>query len=450
MRILLITSYFPPDSGSAANLFYELGSALVKRGHEISVVTSTPSYHAKGSLERYQGHLWVSEEVHGMAVTRLAIPNLARNSRIGRGLWQFASAAAFTAGCLLQTRADVALVYSPPLPLGLAALAARLLRHTPFVLNVQDLFPQSAVDLGLLNNNTLIRLFERLERFLYRRAAYVTVHSEGNKEHVIRKGADEARVSVFQNWIDTDFIRPGPRLNDFSHSHGLDDSFVVLFGGVIGHSQDIDVILDAAARLRDRPEIVFLVVGDGVEKARVEQKARDMALSSVRFLPMLPRDQYTAVIHASDVCLTTLRANVKTPVVPSKIVTAMAAGRPVIAIMNSHGDAPALIEQADSGVSAQAGDADALAAYVSRLCADPELGRRMGRNGRQFAERYLSLTVAAHSYEQLLAAVAGIGPHEPERALGIKVNTTPIDISTTSCPPAAQEADVAHVSASCE
>ena len=414
MRILLITSYFPPDSGSAANLFCELGSALVKRGHEVSVVTSTPSYHAQGPLERYQRHLWVTEEVHGMAVTRLAIPNLLRNSRIGRGFWQFASAGAFTAGCLLQTRADVALVYSPPLPLGLAASAARLLRHTPFIFNVQDLFPQSAIDLGLLNNNFLIRLFERLERFIYRRAAHVTVHSEGNKEHVIRKGADKGRVSVLHNWVDTDSIRPGSRFNAFSHSHGLDDRFVVSFGGVIGYSQDIDVILEAADRLRDRPEIIFLVVGDGVEKARIEQKARDIALPNVRFLPMQPYDQYTAVMHASDACLTTLRAEVKTPVVPSKIATAMAAGRPVIAIMNPDGDAPKLIERAGCGFLAQAGDSATLATCILRLYADPELGQRMGRNGRLFAERYLSLTVAAQLYEQLLASVTGISPYELE------------------------------------
>jgi len=218
MKVLLLTAYFPPDTGSAAHLFYELGAELVRRGHQVTVITGMPGYHALGPLERYKGKRWLREQVEGMEVVRVATPQLPRHLMVGRALWQFGGAAAFfLAGLCLSSPHeslmagihrpsppphpnhqgnpchlcnlwfDVAMVYSPPLPLGLAAWGLKRLRGIPFVLNVQDLFPQSIIDLGLLKNRWLIRLFEGMERFVYTRADAITVHSEGNRQHVARK-----------------------------------------------------------------------------------------------------------------------------------------------------------------------------------------------------------------------------------------------------------------------
>lgn len=419
MRILLLTAYFPPDTGSAAHLFYELGSELVRRGHRVSVVTSLPGYHPTGSLEQYRGKKRMREYINGMHVVRVSTPRMPRALMIGRAFWQFGSAFAFFRNALRLSHHDVVIVYSPPLPLGLTAWGLQKIWKIPYVLNVQDLFPQSIIDLRLLKNAILIRFFEAMERFVYKSANTITVHSEGNRQHVVKKGADSAKVFVVPNWVDTDFVRPGNRNSEFRKSMGLDSQFVVSFAGVIGYSQDIDVILEAAKLLNDENTIpggekpIWLIVGDGVEKARLEKKAGNMRLTNVRFVPMLPKDQYVGLLQASDVCLSTLHADVKTPVVPSKILSIMAAGRPVVAAMNLDGDAPELIRKAQCGICVPPEDPKALASAILQLYQDPKLGARLGQNGRRYAEKNLSLKVCASKYEELLRAVVNQGQRQP-------------------------------------
>jgi len=405
VRILLLTAYFPPDTGSAAHLFYELGTALAKRGHEVWVVTSLPSYYAQGDLSRYRGKFWMSERLDGLAVIRIAVPKLPRHIPLARGIWQLSCAACFALPSLRIPRPDIALIYSPPLPLGLTGWALRKLRGTPFVLNVQDLFPQSAIDLGILRNRLLIRFFEGMERFVYKSAAYITVHSPGNRDHIVGKGVPPEKVAVMPNWVDTDFLQPGPKNNEFRQELGLEGKFVISFAGIIGYSQDLDIVLEAARRLSDYPEIVFLIVGDGVEKPRLQKKARDLSLTNVIFLPMQPRHRYPQVIQASDVSLATLHAEVKTPVVPSKIPSIMAGGRPVIAALDLSGDAPKLIKEARCGLVLPPEDAEALAKAILRLYNDQDLCAELGRNGRRYAEQHLSLHLAAERYERLFAQV---------------------------------------------
>jgi colanic acid biosynthesis glycosyl transferase WcaI len=246
------------------------------------------------------------------------------------------------------------------------------------------------------------------------------------------KGKREGeKVKVIPNWVDTDFIRPGERMNGFREEQGLGDAFVVSFAGVLGYSQDLDVVLEAArilnggrwkmedgswkaeggdwqSAIRRNPnsEILFLIVGDGVEKARLEAKAQQMGLDNVRFLPMQPREKYPAVLHASDVCLATLHAEVKTPVVPSKILSIMAAGRPVVAAMNLDGDGPRLIAEARCGLCVPPEDPQALAQAVLKLYHDPSLRQELGRNGRRYAEEHLSLEACVGRYEELLQRIA--------------------------------------------
>jgi len=410
MKILLLTAYFPPDTGSAAHLFYELGRAFVERGHGVTVLTGMPGYHALGPLEKYKGKKRIKEDMEGMEVVRVAMPQLPRHLMVGRALWQFGGAwALFLAGLGLP-KADAAIVYSPPLPLGLTAWGLKKLQGLPFILNVQDLFPQSIIDLGLLRNRWLIRFFEEMERFVYRRANIITVHSEGNREHVMRKldKGQAEKVKVIPNWVDVHFIQPGPRMNWFREAHGLGDAFVVSFAGVLGYSQDLDVVLDAARILKDggwSSEILFLIVGDGVERPRLEAKARQMGLNNVRFLPMQPREKYPAVLHASDIGLATLHAEVRTPVVPSKILSIMAAGRPVVAAMNLDGDGPRLIAEARCGLCVPPEDPRALAEAILQLYHDASLREELGRNGRRYVEKYLSLEACVERYEQLLRQV---------------------------------------------
>ena len=399
MRILLVSPFFPPEVGSAAHLYYELGQALRGRGHEVTVLTGLPRYHVVEPHAGGRSRPFIREKYHGLKVFRVFNLDIPWDRPLLRGVDQMVAAAAtLLAGCSLPPF-EVAMVYSPPLPLALAALVFCGLRGRPLVLNVQDLFPQSAIDLGVLSNPYLIQAFRQLEAFLYRHATLITAHSAGNRRYILEAGGDPGKVTVISNWVDTDTIRPFPRHNSLRAALGLNDCFLVSFAGIFGYSQDLETVLASADRLRDRPDIAFLLVGDGVEKPGLMALARELNLTNVHFLPMQPKDKYPDVLAASDLCLATLRRDVRTPVVPSKILSIMAAGRPVLASLPPDGDAPRLIAEAGCGLCVPPGDADAMAGAIRQLADRPDWCVRLGASGRLYAQRHLSLSRGAEILE---------------------------------------------------
>ena len=409
MRVLLLSAYFPPDTGSASHLILDLGKALRDLGHDVSVLTTLPGYYAAGDLKRYRWRLWVREEVDGLNVFRVASPRLPRSFLPGRAVWQFGAAFSTLLAGLVMKRQEIAFVYSPPLPLGVTAWAIRMVRGTPFVFSVQDLFPHNLLEVGLLRRGRIFRLLEKLERFAYSRADWITVHAKRNADHVVRNGGSRERLTAMPNWVNTAEIHPDLSGEPFRRRHGLTNRFVVSFAGVLGHLQDIDVVLDAAELARERSEIVWLIVGDGVQKDRLESDARARGLENVIFMPMVPREDYPQVLYASDVCLATLKREVKTSVVPSKILSIMAAGKPVVTCLNLDEDGATLVREADCGYALPPGDPASLAAAVKTLCDDLELGAQLGANGRSYVERELSLEVAAVRLVKLFEQIAGRG-----------------------------------------
>jgi glycosyltransferase involved in cell wall biosynthesis len=399
MKILLISAFFPPEVGSAAHLYYELGQALLARGHEVTVLTGLPRYHVVGGGNAYRRRPLVYETYHGLKVLRVFNLNVPWNIPVLRGVDQFASAFfAGVAGSGLPSF-DAALVYSPPLPLALAAWGLCRWRRRPLVVNVQDLFPQSAIDLGVLKNPYLIWLFRRLESFLYRQADLVMVHSEGNRRIVLESGGNPKRVMTIPNWVDTEMIKPGCRDNWVRSTLGLNQHFLVIFAGIMGYSQDLETVLQSADILKDYQDIAFVLVGDGVEKPKLLEIVRHNQLNNVFFLPMQPREKYPDVLAASDLCLATLRKEVKTPVVPSKIMSILAAGRPVLASLPLDGDAPSLIFETKCGICVPPGQPGIMAQAIWELYQNPHVRRKMGNNGRKYAVQHLSLIKWAERLE---------------------------------------------------
>jgi colanic acid biosynthesis glycosyl transferase WcaI len=409
MRLLLLTAYFPPDTGSAPHLFHELGQTLARAGHDVTVVTTMPTYHVTNAAEAYSGTRFIHEHMDGMNVVRCSWQARPMQPGAGRGWWQLTTAfslwwrarklSRFDAAL---SRFDAALVLSPPLFLGVAA--ARL--HVPFILNVQDLFPQSAIDLGVLKPGMITSLLRRVERYVYRRAAHITVHSEGNSSFIASVGIEVTRISVLPNWVDTTELRPGARDNAFARAHGLHDKFVVSFAGVLGISLGIEIIADSAAKLTSYPDIRFLIVGNGAAEASLRARVRELGVNNVIILPMVPKNTYPEILAASDVALVLLRPDVKTPVVPGKIGSIMASGRPIIAAVPADGDAAKLVRTADAGLVTPAGDPGALANAILKLRADLNLRERYGTHGREYAVNHLSLAHAVLEVEALLRRVA--------------------------------------------
>ena len=280
----------------------------------------------------------------------------------------------------------------------------KLVRGARVVLNVQDLFPQNAIDLGVLKSRFLISLFRRVESFLYKRLDAVAVHSGGNCKHVIRCGGHSYNTHVVLNPVDTKSIVPGKRNSAFRERHRIgEEQFIVSFAGVLGYAQDLDMVVEAAAMMTKKCNVIFYIIGDGIEKPQLMKKAE--GLPNVRFLPMLEREQYLELLHASDICLVTLRKEMKTPVVPGKIMSIMAAGRPLIASLPLDGDAPRLIEEAGCGICVEPGIPTKLVEAINKILSDPTLAGQYSRNGRTFVEAYGSLESCAVAYERIFNEV---------------------------------------------
>jgi len=405
MKILLISPFFPPESGSAAHLFDDLARSLQARGHEVTVLTGLPRYHVSRESEKCRGRPLICESYHGLRVYRTFNLDIGWKGPVLRGIDQLVSAFSFWLTGAILPPFDVALAYSPPLPLALAALALCRQRRRPLVVNIQDLFPQSAVDLQVMKNSLLIDLWRRLESFLYRRADRFMVHSQGNRDYLAARGAKAANIAVIPNWVDIEAIRPAPRRNRWRRRLGGSGGgcpFIVSFAGIMGYSQDLDCVLESAGLLRGHKDIRFVLVGDGVERPRLVRLARERGLDNLQFLPMQPREEYAQVLAASDLCLVTLHRAVQTPVVPSKILNIMAAGRPLLASLPQGGDGPRLIREARCGVCLPPGDPGAMAQAVLSLYGNAAARRKMGINGRRFAEEHLSLQKCAGEVETLL------------------------------------------------
>lgn len=408
MNILLITPYYPPEIGGAAHLMYELAASLKGKGHGVTVLTGYPRYNIKVAPARYRRSFWMTESLDGITVKRTRILTLPRSSMIGRGLEHFFVGLWLGALTVVVPKADVAMVLSPPLPLPwMIALIGRL-RRMPVVVNIQDLFPREAVELGMLTNPLLIRFFETMERQVYALASRVTVHSPGNLEHVVAQGGKRPRVHVVGNWVDLERIRPGERDNAFSREHGLGGRFVVSYAGTMGWAQDMGTIVKSAALLRDKKDVLFLFVGDGVEKGKAQAMSREMGLENMVWLPTQPWSVYPEILSASEACLINLCPELRTPVVPSKLLSIMAAGRPVVASLPAESDARRMIADAGCGISVGAGDEKALAAAIGRLAEDRALGREMGRKGRAYAEANLSRDFCTGQMESVMTKAIGV------------------------------------------
>lgn len=400
MRILMFTDRFPPEARSAAHLFYDLARELQRRAHDVAVITKACRQYVVDGDPASVGPGW--RDVDGIQTLRVNGFPIAGHHPVMRGLDHLALGWSFARASRQWPKADCVLVYSPPLPLAEAAAIYDCRFGAPFVLNVQDPYPQTAIDLKLLRNWIAIALAERMERRAYERAVRIVVHSPGNRTFLAqRKNVPSEKIRVIYNWVDTEALRPGPRENEFRAEHGLAGKFVVSYAGVMGYAQDLSPVIECAELMKSDEGVLFLLVGEGVLEGRWKKMVADLGLRNVRFLPMQSRERYAVLLAASDVCLVPLDGALRTPVVPGKLQSIMASGRPAITIVDPQGDTPKLVDESGVGINVLPDQPRALAEAIQRLKINPALGEEMGRRGRAFAEANFSIARCADAYEDL-------------------------------------------------
>jgi glycosyltransferase involved in cell wall biosynthesis len=301
-------------------------------------------------------------------------------------------------------RVDLVWGTSPPIFQGPTAWALARLKRVPFLFEVRDLWPAFAVAVGVLKQPLLIRLTECLERFLYRHADRVMVNSPGFLEHVRARGARQ--VVLVPNGADTRMYDPAADGTAFRRAHGLEGRFVALYAGAHGMSNDLDIVLEAAACLRDRPKIALVLLGDGKEKPSLVKRAAELDLENLFFIPPVPKTGMPEALAGADACIAILKpVPMYTTVYPNKIFDYMAAGRPVVLAIG--GVIQEVVEAAGAGIVVPPGDPAALAAAIRLLADDPETARAMGWNGRRCVEERFDRAALAVKLAELLEEMVG-------------------------------------------
>ncbi|MEE4195391.1 MAG: glycosyltransferase family 4 protein, partial [Anaerolineae bacterium] len=383
MHILLIHQAFAGINEPGGTRHHEIANFLAEAGHHVTIIASPVSYLTGKSVSAK----WKVEEESdnpNIRIIRAFTYQKLHRSFVHRMISFFSFMfSSFWIGIGIKN-VDLVWGTSPPLFQAPSAWLIAALKRKPFLLEIRDLWPLFAVEVGVLKNKLLIRLSEWLEKFLYRRANVCVVNSPGYIQHVCDRGGK--RVELVSNGSDPDMFHPEDRGEAFRKEHGLEGKFVVAYAGAHGMSNDLGVVLEAARLLKADERIHFLFVGDGKEKENLQRAAAEFSLPNVTFLPPVVKSKMHEVFSAVDGSLAILKPiEVYKTTYPNKVFDGMAAGRPVILAID--GVSREVIERHLAGIFTPPGDAESLAKAVMSLANDPEKARKMGENGRQAVQQ---------------------------------------------------------------
>jgi len=406
MNILILGMNYAPERTAIGPYTTELSEYLVSRGHRVHVITAFPHYPEWEIQEPYRGRMFFKEERNGVRVLRSYVRLPRNRGGLQRVLYDFSfSISAFIAG-LGVPNIDVLFAVSPPVQLGLSAWILSKVKRATFVFQIYDLAVDAAVALGILKSPSIIRLGRWLENFVCRRARKILVICQGFVDSIRARGVPEAKIVLLPEWVDTESIRPMERQNSFREAQGLDASrFLVLHSGNMGAKQGLDNAIQAAEKLGADDGIAFLFAGDGSDKSRLMEAVARQGIANVGFLPLQPDNVFPQMLSAADVLLIDQRASVVDIVIPCKLLTYMAAGRPVVAAVHADSEAAKYIRRADCGLVVPPEQPQALADAIRTLHADRALAERLGRNGRSFAEVNFAKQRILQRYDEFFAAL---------------------------------------------
>ncbi len=400
MHVLILTQWYAPEPVKVRT---DLAESLQALGHEVTVVAGFPNYPYGRTYPGYRQRLWQRESRNG--VTMIRVPVYPDHSRSGfRRALNFLSycASAALLGPFLVSKPDIIHVIHPPLTLGPVAWYMSRLWGVPFTYEIKDLWPETLQATGMLTDVRLLSLVERLGRWVYRRAAAISVVSPGFRAALIAKGIPAEKIRVISNWVDTDFYRPMPPDPALAERLGLAGRFNVMFAGGIGIAQHLDTVLEAAEILADLPSVQWVIVGDGVDLPRLQEAARARSIANVRFLGRHPESAMPGLYALADVLLVHLVTDPLFRItIPHKIFAYMACGKPILAAVE--GDAADIVRNTKAGVTCAPCDAAVLAETLRRMSMMPQAERdALARNGRHAAVDEYGRTRLAREIERML------------------------------------------------
>lgn len=403
MRILFLSHYFPPEVNAPATRTYEHCKQWVKMGHEVTVVSCVPHHPMGKAYPGYKNKFYHVEHKDGIRAIKIFTYITANEGFIKRTFnYVFYMLMAILMAPFLP-KADVVISTSPQFFNGLAGYFVSRIKRARWLLEIRDLWPESIIAVGAINNKHAIALLEWIERFVYRKADHIVAVTNAFKTHIAAHGAKSDDITVIRNGVDLRFFdSDAKRDQDYARSIGVEGKFVASYVGTHGMAHGLDTLVEAAELLRARDDIVFLMAGDGAERGRLQQEINQRGLTNIIMLGQLPKADMPKLWSVSDASLVLLRKlDLFLTVIPSKIFESMAMKKPIV--MGVEGESREIIEQAGSGLMMEPENAVDLAAAVAKLADSPELCRTLGESGFDYVSVHFDRSKLAELFEQQLA-----------------------------------------------
>ena len=410
IKILGPQAYCAPEEIASTQMWNHLDMAFAENGLYHVVYAPTPTrgitdevrenYRGKKHEYQYDGKL----EIHRFHLMK------ERKNTIARA-WRYFLFCIISLNKSLHGKEakDCNIIYSvstPPI-IGVMSAIVKKHRHIPFVYNLQDIFPDSLVAAGMTRKGSILWKIGRvIENFTYRNADKIIVISKDFKRNIMAKGVPEEKIVVIYNWVDENAVVPVAKTdNPLYEQFGISrDKFHVVYAGNLGNAQNIDVIIDTAARLRSREDIEFVIFGSGGSETEIKNRISKEGLQNVKMFPLQPADKVSFVYSLGDLCIVSCKAGFGGSAMPSKTWSILSTGRPVLANFDE-GELKQLLETNNCGIFTKAGDAEGMANAIVEACEHKERCDEMGRNGREFVLNNLTKEVGTQKYVDVIKSV---------------------------------------------
>jgi glycosyltransferase involved in cell wall biosynthesis len=404
--VLVVSQLFSPEMGALPNRLYPLTRHLSEHGHEVFVATGMPNYPKGTVFADYRGHHFMRERRDGATVLRTNYYTTPRNvSKRAQLLSYLSFLPAVLHSGWRAGRVDAVFVTSPPIFPAVPAILLAKLRGAKLVVDLRDLWPDEVVAVGAAREGSLpVRVLRSIERWMYRSADVVTFTTRAFADTVAERGVGEEKRRLLPNGADVELFRPLPRENDVAARYPFGDRLVVMYSGLLGIKHGLETVIEAAALLRDREDVVFFLRGEGPRREALETQVRELGLTNVLFGGELPIEEVPYLLARADVCVTNLLPDAYLEkIVSVKVFEYLACGKPVVGGLR--GEGARVLAESGGGVAVEPGDPQAMADAVRTLLDAPERRTEMGEAGRRYVVEHHSRAAIAARLEQLLDEV---------------------------------------------
>ena len=406
LRLVVLCPHFAPDLAPTGVVMTRIVTELAARGHELHVVTSLPWYRNHAIEQGWGGRLWRTEKTEWGSIIRVhPFPGKSKSNLLRRALGFIAFSYAVGIRSVhadgLPFKVDGVLAMSPPLTLGLTGWCTKIIRRAPLVFNIQDVFPDAAIQTGAISNKKIIAAAKWLERVSYQRSDAVVLLSQDLRTNIANKidAKHHHRLHVIPNFVDTVAITTQDRMTNYRSELGIGDQLVVMYAGNVGFSQSLNLVVEAAAKF---PEVAFVVNGDGAARKKLKEDCAE--LPNVYFGDYQPIERLSEVLATGDIHLVPLRTGLAAVSVPSKSYSILAAGRPMLAAIDLNTEIPNMLQQSGAGIAVEPDNAPAFIEALGRLVNNRDQLSEMGANGRKWVETHASPASVAARYEEIFLA----------------------------------------------